>query len=204
MELAPVLLFRSVEAVAPVDTEQTDHREEHPHADTCRTLDLERIELLDVRPAVTSLKEAQHEDRGLRLEDDRVTELHRELVIDIAGIVAVGVVRCHVPRRKGVVLVATEGDDIGSVGVVARHAVSSDPEALERRVTPSAVVVAKVAELRACHDHEVTDDLGVEFAADLPLVVLDPLVTVGRGPFVVVDVLVARHPDRIATGVKVA
>ena len=71
--------------------------------------------------------------------------------------------------------------------VVAR----ADPEALERRVTPSAVVVAKVAELRAGHDHEVTDDLGVEFAADLPLVVLDPLVTVCRAPVVVVDVLVA-------------
>ena len=107
VELASVLLHRIVETVAPVDTEQTDHREEPPHADTCGTLDLERIELLDVRPAVSTLKEAQHEDRGLWLEDDRITELHRELVIDIAGIVAVGVVRGRLPRGKIVVLVTT-------------------------------------------------------------------------------------------------
>ena len=74
---------RVVETVAPVDTEQTDHRKEDSGADTGRPLDLERIEVLYVRPAVTALEECEHEYLGLRLENDRITELDSKLVIDV-------------------------------------------------------------------------------------------------------------------------
>ena len=35
----------TVETVSPVDTHQTDHRQEDAHADTCRALDVEGIEV---------------------------------------------------------------------------------------------------------------------------------------------------------------
>ena len=46
-----------VEAVAPVDAEKADHGKEHAHADTGGTLDLERVEVTDVSPAVSSFEE---------------------------------------------------------------------------------------------------------------------------------------------------
>ena len=53
---------RVVETVAPVYTEHTDHAQEYPDAHTGRPLDLERIEVPDVSPAVAGLEESEHED----------------------------------------------------------------------------------------------------------------------------------------------
>ena len=64
MELAAILLRRVVETISPVDSEQTDHRQEHSHTDSGSPLDLERIERLDVGPAVSSLEESEHENSG--------------------------------------------------------------------------------------------------------------------------------------------
>ena len=62
VELA-LSVHRVVESPSPVHTEQTDHREEHPHADTGRALDLERVEVAQVAPAVSSFEEKQGVNR---------------------------------------------------------------------------------------------------------------------------------------------
>ena len=191
-----------VETVAPVDTEQTDHREEDSHTEAGGTLDLERVEVADVGPAVTALEEAQYEDRGLRLEDDRIAELDGELVVDVTGIAvtALGVRRRDV-RGQRVILITAHGDDIATVHIVARHTVAADLESLERGIAPIAVVVTEVAELGARHQDEVTDEFGVDGAAEFPFVVFDPLVALLGGPVVVVDILPGSHVDPVPVGI---
>ena len=58
--LAAVVVL--VEAVSPVDTHQTDHRQIDTYTDTCRALHLERIELARFSPGVTALHEGQSVD----------------------------------------------------------------------------------------------------------------------------------------------
>ena len=116
MELASAVLA-VVEAVAPVDAQQADHREEDADAHTGAPLDLERVELTDVRPAVTALEEAEDIDGGLRFKDHRITELDRELVVDVTRIREVGTVRGGVHRGEGIVFVTTQGDDFRTVGL---------------------------------------------------------------------------------------
>ena len=86
MELT-LSVHRIVESPSPVNSKQTDHREEDSLTHTGRPLDLERIEIPDVRPAVTSFQEEQRIDSRLRLQDDRITELDSKLVIHITCIV---------------------------------------------------------------------------------------------------------------------
>ena len=73
-----------VESPSPVHAEESHNRQEDPDADTGRTLDLERIEITDVGPAVTSLEKDEREYRGLRLKHYRLPQLYSELVIDIS------------------------------------------------------------------------------------------------------------------------
>ena len=54
---------RTIETVSPVDTHQTDHREEDTDTDTGRTLQLERIEILQISPGITRFYEYQTVDR---------------------------------------------------------------------------------------------------------------------------------------------
>ena len=89
VELA-LSVYRIVESPSPVNSEKSDHRQEDSHTHTGRPLDLERIEIPDVRPAVTSLKEEQCIDCGLRLKDNRISELYSKLIIDITGILVTG------------------------------------------------------------------------------------------------------------------
>ena len=183
MELAAAVLG-VVETVAPVHAQESDHREEDTDADTGTALDLERVELADVRPAVTALEEAEDIDGGLRLEDHRVAEFHRKLVVDVAGVGTGGAVRRDTHRREGIVLITTQGDDFRSVGHVSRHTVTAHLEAFERGIAPVAVVVAEETELRPAHQHEVTHQFGIDGTAEFPLVVLDPLVAVRGAPLV--------------------
>ena len=122
-----------VESISPVDSEKSDDRQINPHADTGGTLDLERIEIADVGPAVTSLKEYEGENRGLWLHHDRIPELDSELVIYISGIgISVRAVCRRKIRGQEIVLITTEGYDLGTVIVVAGHSVTADDESLER------------------------------------------------------------------------
>ena len=86
MELA-LSVHRIVKSPSPVHTEESDHRQEYPHAHTGRPLDLERIEISDVGPAVTCLQEAQHIDGRLRLEHHRITQLDSEFVVNVTGVI---------------------------------------------------------------------------------------------------------------------
>ena len=57
MELAAAVI--AVEAIAPVDAYQSEHRHIEPYADTCRVIELERLEVLCRAPRVAALKEAK-------------------------------------------------------------------------------------------------------------------------------------------------
>ena len=73
-----LLAIHLVETVCPVDTHHADHREEDADTDTCRTLDVKRLEFLDVRPCVTTLEECQTIDGGSGLEQEREVEFDAE------------------------------------------------------------------------------------------------------------------------------
>ena len=124
-------------------------------------------------PAVASLEEGQHEDRGLRLQDNRITELYGKLVVDMTDVDAP-----VIHRRQGVVGITAEGYDLRAVGVVSRHSVTADLIAFERRVTKVAVVVSEISELSPCHEHQVSYQAHEERALECPLVVFDPAVAV--------------------------
>ena len=56
MELASAILA-VIESISPVDSEKSDHRQEHPHSDAGGSLYLERVEILYVRPCITAFQE---------------------------------------------------------------------------------------------------------------------------------------------------
>ena len=90
-----------IKSVSPVNSEQADHRKEDSHTHTGAALDMERIELLDVGPAVTALKEDKCEDGGRWLENDRIPQLDGKLVLNVSGIgITRGVVRRQFVRSK--------------------------------------------------------------------------------------------------------
>ena len=89
MELT-LTVYRIVKSPSPVDSKETDHWQEDSHTHTGRPLDLERIEIPDVSPTVTSLEEKQCIDCRLRLKDDRVSQLDCELIVNITSIIVSG------------------------------------------------------------------------------------------------------------------
>ena len=48
-----------VETVGPVDTHQTNHRQEDAHTHTGRTFQLEGVEILELGPGITALDKGQ-------------------------------------------------------------------------------------------------------------------------------------------------
>ena len=54
-----------VEAVCPVESHQTYHREEDAYADAGRALHVEGVELVGVVPCVTALEECESVDGGV-------------------------------------------------------------------------------------------------------------------------------------------
>ena len=59
----PFLSLYFIETISPVDTHQTDHREEDTNADTGRTFQLERVEIFQISPGITRFDEYQTIDR---------------------------------------------------------------------------------------------------------------------------------------------
>ena len=74
-----------VETVGPVDTKQADHGKEDAGTDTDGTLHVERIEVLDVAPRITSLSEYQTIEVGAGTQDEGITQLDRETVVSVTG-----------------------------------------------------------------------------------------------------------------------
>ena len=96
MELAAATLHRAVliagayliETVSPVNTHQTDHRQEDTDTDASRTLHVEGVELLGVSPSVTAFHESQTVDGGVA-QHERVAQFQCEAVVGI-GIIRRG------------------------------------------------------------------------------------------------------------------
>ena len=87
VELASAISVMIVKSVSPVNSKETDHRQEDSDTGAGRSSDLERIEISDIRPTVTSLKEQQCIDSRLRLKYHRIAKLDCELIIYITGII---------------------------------------------------------------------------------------------------------------------
>ena len=161
MELAAAV-YRIVEAPSPVYTEKSDHWQEYPDADTGRSLDLERIEIPYIGPAVTSFKENECEYRGLWLQYDRITQFDCELVIHISGIgISLSAVLGQRIRSQRVVFISSQGDDFLTVSIVSRHTVTADEEAFKRRISPISVVISEIPELRPGHQDQISDELRI-------------------------------------------
>ena len=78
VELAVVVACGAVhivEAVAPIEAEQTEHGQVDTHTKTRRTFHIEGVEILEPKPAVTSFEEGQGIDGSLRVQRERVTQL---------------------------------------------------------------------------------------------------------------------------------
>ena len=82
---AALLSIYFVETVGPVDTHHTYHREEDAHTHACRTLDVEWLEFLDIRPCVTAFEEGQTIDGGCRLEQEGEVELDAKAGVGAAA-----------------------------------------------------------------------------------------------------------------------
>ena len=63
-----------LEAVCPIDSEQSDHGEENSDADSGGAFHVEWVEFVDVRPGVTSFDESEGEDGGGCLEHEWVAQ----------------------------------------------------------------------------------------------------------------------------------
>ena len=86
MQVAPATATpHLVEAIAPVDAEETEHREVEADADTGRALQVEGSELIDVGPRIAGLREGKREDGGVGLEHEGEAELERELRVEKSG-----------------------------------------------------------------------------------------------------------------------
>ena len=64
-----------VEAVSPVDTHHTDHRQEDSDTHSCRAFQVEGVELLEVAPGVSCLHKCQCVDVGGVLQHQGVAQL---------------------------------------------------------------------------------------------------------------------------------
>ena len=94
VELTTTLLVSAatihfVEAISPVNTHQTNHRQEDANTQTSRTLHVEGIELLGVNPCITTLDESKTVDGGVA-QHERIAEFQREAVVGIGIIVGTG------------------------------------------------------------------------------------------------------------------
>ena len=161
-----------IEAIAPVEAKQAEHRQIDTHAETCRTLHIERIEVLEPEPAVTGFEEGQGIDGGLWIQRERITQLQgvfREHVATLVGIV-IGT------RRQRVVGITTHTHQLAAVHGIAAQAIAAHEVTMEGRRPNLLVIVAQIAEAHAGHHHEFLIEFGVPYSLKGPAVHLDPFV----------------------------
>lgn len=176
MELASADLLTELglfESVSPVDTHESDHREEDADADAGRGLEFEGIHAVDICPGVTGFGKGEGVDGSGGFEHKGIAEFEREARIGVGVVARAGEVTCD---RS--VFVTAESDDVVGVGRgVAAHAVTAHVVGFERRLA-ILVVGSEDAEVGARHqDGAVLEAgterrIGAEFQA--PLVVFDP------------------------------
>ncbi len=181
MELALAVLVGAVnlvEAPAPVDTEQAEHRQIDAHTQTRTTLEVERIVFGDIRETVTRLDKSQRPNRGTLLQSNRVAQLHGEFVIHITHVAPRG----GIVRRERARRVTTHGYIVGGIARVARHTVTTHVEALEGRLGVF-IIVSQVTEFGTRHQHKfrVFGQRGEDLAREFPLMVLNQVVALRCG-----------------------
>lgn len=99
-----------VEAPAPVDTEQAEHRQIDADTDTGRAFQIEWVELLEVAPAVTGFEKRQRPDIGRLIEQQRVSELDCEFGIQITVITIITASSVRSQRTGGITAHANHFD----------------------------------------------------------------------------------------------
>ena len=72
-----------VETVCPVDTHHTNHRQIDTHSGSCRALDVERSELFNRSPCISTFEESNSIDSGSRLKHEREVKLKAEARVGI-------------------------------------------------------------------------------------------------------------------------
>ena len=159
-----------VEAIAPVETEQAEHRQVDTHADSCRTLHIEGVEVLEPEPAVTSLKEGQGVDGSLRIQRERVTQLQsvfRHHVTTLVGIVII-------TWCQRVVSITTHTDQFAAVERIVAQTVATQEETMERRGADLLVKVTQITEAHTGHHHEFLIEFSIPSRLEGPAVHLNP------------------------------
>ncbi len=168
MELAAAVL-RVVEAPAPIDTEQAEHRQEDAHANASRPFQIERVEVFEIAPAIACLHKCQRPDIGLPFEQNWVAQLHGKARVEVAVVVAV-----FVAGRERQVFVATQANCFGACRGVARHAIATERKFLERRPFMF-VVIAQKSVFGASHQHQffVVCERRKHLGSEFPLVIFE-------------------------------
>ena len=95
----------TIESVAPVNTDESQHGQIETDAEACGVVQLEGLELGEVGPTVTTLEEAQHPNNGTGTLDDGLTQFKREAIEDRATIEGI----------QRVVLIASQGDHLTTI-----------------------------------------------------------------------------------------
>lgn len=87
VELAATYLATGhfVETVCPINTHQSDHREENSHTHSSRAFHVERVELVCFCPCVSTFKEAERIYRGIA-KHERIAQFEGEPVVGIAPV----------------------------------------------------------------------------------------------------------------------
>ena len=95
----------AIEAIAPVNTNESQHGQIETDAEACGVVQLKRLELGEVGPTITTLEEAQHPNNGTGTFNDGLTQFKCEAVED----------RTTVEGIQRVVLIATQGDHLSTI-----------------------------------------------------------------------------------------
>ena len=168
-----------IETICPVNTHQTNHRQENTNTYTSRTFHVERVEVLRVIPRITSLSKGNAVDGGVT-QQERIANLEGQTVVSISiGTTATTLARCCIGERS--VFVTTKSDGLLSItGGIATHTVTTHIEGLERRFLIF-IVRAKNTEFHTCYQHKALGSIGergIGLALELPLMIFNPAVLV--------------------------
>ena len=166
MELAAAV--GAVEAVAPVDADEAEHRHIESHADACRVVHLEGLELLDGAPRVAAFEETENVGCDAGAFDDGLAQFEGVAVEDGGTVVG----------AEAGVLVAAQGHHFAAVEDPRGEAVAADIVASEGREADVAVVVAHISEAEAGVEDHVADEVEHPRTADVNLVVFKPFVAI--------------------------
>ena len=139
----PFLSLYFIETISPVDTHQSDHRQEDTNAHSGRTFQRERIEVFERCPRITALDKSQTIYRRRRLQQEREVQLHREP--GISPTVGIG--------RKSTVIIAPQPDCFRSICIRPGHTVATHMECFERRLL-ILVILPQQSEIGTSHKHK--------------------------------------------------